>query len=101
MTAESEELLKGGNAIAEALAKVQPRDLQAEWEIAQVLGETREGQTVKILGGMKEFHGKIGTIGAKEGKAYRVHLHEPVHIPGVGHVKDDLWEPQHLKRIKD
>jgi len=101
LTAESEELLKGGNAIAEALAKVQPRDLQAEWEIAQVLGETREGQTVKIISGMKEFHGKIGTIGAKEGKAYRVHLHEPVHIPGVGHVKDDLWEPQHLKRIKD
>jgi hypothetical protein len=33
---------------------------------------TREGQSVKILGGMKEFIGQTGTIIQKEDKLYRV-----------------------------
>ena len=63
----------------------------------------RTGQRVRIKpnGGMKEFHGKTGRITGKEGKHYRVTLDEPVHIPGVGHVEDDIWEPGHLKTIKE
>lgn len=66
--------------------------------------ESIEGRDVMIKphhGGMKEFHGKTGTVIGKEGKHYRVKLHEPVHVPGVGHVKDDLWERGHLKVLRE
>jgi ribosomal protein L21E len=59
------------------------------------------GRSVKIKpgGGMKEFHGKTGRIIGKEGKMYRVKLDEPVEIPGVGQVTNDLWEPSMLRRM--
>jgi hypothetical protein len=59
----------------------------------------RSGQRVKITGGMKEFVGKMGLITHKEDKLYRVKLDEPVEIPGVGEVYDDLWETQYLTQI--
>jgi hypothetical protein len=55
---------------------------------------------IKPQGGMKEFWGKTGTVVGKEMKMLRVKLDEPVHIPGVGMVKDDLWEPGLLKTIR-
>jgi hypothetical protein len=63
----------------------------------------RFGQQVKILGGMTEFVGRIGTIVGEEGtrpRMYRVSLDEPVEIPGVGRVEDDLWEGRMLKAVR-
>jgi ribosomal protein L21E len=55
--------------------------------------------------GYKEFHGKVGTVIGHEmdGRTtmHRVKLDEPVEIPGVGKVKDDLWAPEYLKSHKD
>jgi hypothetical protein len=64
--------------------------------------DAREGQRVKIMGGMREFVGQTGTIISEEGsnpKMYRVRLDNPVNIPGVGKVTDDLWEGNLLKKI--
>jgi hypothetical protein len=63
----------------------------------------RYGQEVRIAGGMKEFVGRLGTIIGEEGtrpRMYRVRLHEPVEIPGVGEVTDDLWEGPALKAVR-
>jgi hypothetical protein len=62
----------------------------------------RLGEYVRINAGMNEFVGSTGTIVGVEGikpKMYRVRLDEPVSIPSVGLVKDDLWEGSHLKRV--
>lgn len=63
------------------------------------------GQRVKILGGMTEFVGKTGTISQnheKDGRTtmYRVRLDEPVDVPGVGQVKDDIWAGEWLRNIR-
>jgi hypothetical protein len=63
------------------------------------------GQRVKILpeGGMREFWDHTGTIiGVEPGRPtmYRVRLDEPVDIPGVGRVRDDLWEGRTLRDIR-
>lgn len=63
------------------------------------------GQKVKITAGMTEFIGKIGTVienTEKDGSTtmYRVRLDEPVNIPGVGRVEDDLWSGAGLKTIR-
>lgn len=55
---------------------------------------------MKILGGLHEFVGKIGTIIGKEGNMYRVRLDEPVAVPGVGRAPDDLWEGRFLKKMR-
>jgi hypothetical protein len=60
----------------------------------------RYGQRVKIIGGMAEFVGKTGTIISKESGMYRVRLDEPVEVPGVGAVRDDLWESKLLRRVR-
>jgi hypothetical protein len=63
----------------------------------------RYGQEVKIAGGMKEFIGRLGTIVGEEGsrpRMYRVRLHEPVEVPGVGMVEDDLWQGNSLKAVR-
>ena len=52
-------------------------------------------------GGMKEFHNATGRVGEKEGRHYRIHLDEPVEIPGIGKVKDNLWERGKFKLLKD
>jgi hypothetical protein len=31
---------------------------------------------------------------------YRVRLHEPVEVPGVGEVTDDLWQGTALKAVR-
>jgi hypothetical protein len=31
---------------------------------------------------------------------YRVRLHEPVEVPGVGEVTDDLWQGAALKAVR-
>jgi hypothetical protein len=54
------------------------------------------GDRVEILGGMAEFAGKTGTIiddSERDGvyKMYRVRFDEPVEVPGLGRVTDDLW----------
>jgi len=54
---------------------------------------------VKIIGGMKEFHGRTGTA-VREGKMWRVYLDEPVLIESIGYVADDLWEGHLLKTVK-
>jgi hypothetical protein len=60
-------------------------------------------QHVKILGGMSEFVGKTGIIVdyEKDGHTtmYRVRLDEPVDHPGIGIIKDDLWEGKLLRKI--
>ena len=58
------------------------------------------GQKVKITGGMKEFVGRTGIVAFKEDGLYRVRLDEPVNIPGIGIVRDDLWGGSFLKRIR-
>jgi hypothetical protein len=63
----------------------------------------RFGQEVRIAGGMKEFVGRLGTIVGEEGtrpRMYRVRLHEPVEVPGVGEVTDDLWQGNALKTVR-
>jgi hypothetical protein len=62
----------------------------------------RLGQRVKIMAGMTEFVGKLGTIvDVEQGRPpmYRVRLDQPVEIPYVGLVRDDLWEGKLLRRI--
>lgn len=54
---------------------------------------------VKILGGMREFVGKTGDA-VREGKMWRVYLDEPVIVPSVGTVRDDLWEGSFLKTLR-
>ena len=80
-----------------------------EWLEEEQLDEAQIGHRVKIIqpkfgGSMKEFHGKTGTVTGieKDGSTnmYRVELDDPVDIPGVGKVSDDLWAGQHLKKIK-
>ncbi len=67
----------------------------------------RIGKRVRILGGMQEFVGKTGTIvdaqkmGRHEPIYYRVRLDTPVNIPGVGQVRDDLWQGHLLKTIRE
>jgi hypothetical protein len=63
------------------------------------------GQRVKILGGMPEFVGKCGEIRGNHERdgttvMYRVRLDEPVMIPGVGEVSDDLWAGSFLKTLR-
>lgn len=62
------------------------------------------GDSVKILGGMKEFVGKRGYVTGIEmdgrKRMYRVRLESPVEIPGVGAVEDDLWSRPFLRRIR-
>ncbi len=64
------------------------------------MSKDRSGQRVRITGGMAEFVGKTGTVMFKEGGLYRVRLDEPVMIPGVGEVHDDLWESRLLKAVR-
>lgn len=59
---------------------------------------------VRIVGGMREFVGKIGTIidnTERDGGRiqYRVRFDTPVEVPGVGAVSDDLWTRPFLKRV--
>ena len=50
-------------------------------------------------GAIPEFTGKTGTA-HKEGKMWRVTFDTPVEVPGVGQVRDDLWEGRFLKTVK-
>lgn len=72
--------------------------------------QSRVGQRVVIKtprGGnpWREFEGQAGRIVGEERdgrtRMYRVRLDEPVNIPGVGLVHDDLWQSQYLKRCMD
>lgn len=58
-------------------------------------------RSVKIKSGMTEFIGCTGQIVGQEMKMYRVRLDEPVMIPGVGMVKDDLWERACFNVLRD
>ena len=64
------------------------------------MAQVSYGRHVKILGGMKEFVGKTGMVVDREGKLLRVYLDQPVEIPNLGMVTDDLWEPRLLKTIR-
>jgi hypothetical protein len=61
---------------------------------------SRYGRRVRIVGEAAELRDKIGTIIAREGMLLRVRLDEPVEVPGIGLVTDDLWEPRLLKAAK-
>jgi hypothetical protein len=65
---------------------------------------SRIGRRVQIMGGKKEFVGRTGVIVdlEKHGweKLYRVELDDPVEIPLVGLVTDDLWEGRFLKTVR-
>ena len=61
------------------------------------MANDRTGQHVTITGGMREFVGRTGRIMHKEMGMYRVRLDEAVEIPGVGLVRDDLWESKLLR----
>ena len=63
------------------------------------MSSNRIGCRVLITGGMQQFIGQTGTIVSKEDHMYRVRLDQPVDIPNVGVVGDDLWESQYLKTI--
>ncbi len=65
----------------------------------------RTGRRVTITGGMPEFVGRTGTIVGVEytngrNLLYRVRLDEPVEVPGVGLVRDDLWESRYLRNVR-
>lgn len=66
----------------------------------------RIGKRVRITGGMSEFIGRTGTIvdteklGRHEPLYYRVRLDQPVNVPLVGLVHDDLWQGHLLKTIR-
>ena len=64
------------------------------------MSSNRIGRRVRIMGGMQEFIGKTGTIAWMEGPMFRVVLDDPVKIPNVGVVGDDLWEGHLLKTIR-
>lgn len=54
---------------------------------------------VRIVAGMAEFVGQVGEA-IREGKMWRVYLDQPVEVPGVGRVSDDLWEGRFLKTVR-
>lgn len=63
------------------------------------------GQRVKVVGGMREFVGQFGTVvdnTERDGRTtmFRVRLDAPVEVPGVGHVRDDLWSGAHLRNVR-
>jgi hypothetical protein len=63
----------------------------------------QHGDSVKILGGMKEFVGRTGTVYGDDPEydgLWRVRLDSPVQIPDVGTVTDDLWKRNLLKIVK-
>lgn len=66
----------------------------------------RIGQRVKILGGMAAFVGKTGEIVEIDKSCggglpyYRVKLDEAVEVPGVGFVRDDIWQGHLLRNVK-
>lgn len=61
---------------------------------------------VRIISGMQEFVGKTGTVVCekeyRDGRTWmhRVRLDEPVEIPGVGLVTDDLWSGATIRTIR-
>jgi hypothetical protein len=61
--------------------------------------DRRIGKHVRILGGMKEFIGMTGTIVDVEHHGW-VKLDDPVEVPRVGRVTDDLWEGRLLKTVR-
>lgn len=63
------------------------------------------GQRVKILDGMSEFVGRVGTIidnSEKDGRTtmYRVQLDKAVEVNGIGMVEDDLWSGAFLRNVR-
>lgn len=59
------------------------------------------GRSVRILSGLDEFVGKTGTVIDKEDRMYRIRLDTPVRVEGVGVVRDDLWERNGFKLLRD
>jgi hypothetical protein len=72
--------------------------LEAKLEIGARVKLVYPKDRVDSLG--KYFNGKTGVVRAKEGNYWRVYLDQPVDIPEVGKVTDDLWERQFLKVVK-
>lgn len=65
-------------------------------------------RSVQLTSGLKEFVGKVGTIVGLEdlgrpgdNRLYRIRLNTPVRVEGVGVVRDDLWERQGFKLLRD
>jgi hypothetical protein len=68
------------------------------------MAQRQYGSRVKVTGGMREFVGKTGTVVGVEqdGRTtmYRVRMDEPVEVPGVGRVTDDVWAASHVKTAR-
>lgn len=60
------------------------------------------GATVKIKPGrgLDEFAGKTGTVIGIEDEYLRIKFAEPVYVKGVGMVKDDLWMPHTVSKVR-
>jgi hypothetical protein len=62
------------------------------------------GTSVKITSGDLAFVGRTGCIvseGYEYDRLYRIRLDEPVEVPGVGKVTNDLWERKFFKVVKE
>lgn len=65
------------------------------------------GTRVEILSGMPEFIGKRGTVTGHEkldrygGDHHRVRFDTPVHVNGIGSVTSDLWQKEHLRKVRN
>ena len=51
-------------------------------------------------GGLGEFGGHKGTVIGIEGEYLRIKLDEPVYVKGVGMVRDDLWMPYTVTKLR-
>lgn len=67
----------------------------------------RTGDSVLLLdvpGQMKEFAGKTGRVVHEEmlgrERYYRIRMDEPVNIPGLGRVTDDLWTSKFIRKVR-
>lgn len=74
--------------------------------IMKGLKEVRTGQHVRIQGSLADpFAGQTGYVRGFEmdgrTKMYRVRLDNPVDVPGVGLVTDDLWAGHLLKVLRE
>ena len=65
------------------------------------------GTRVEIKSGMPEFIGKRSTVVGHEkldkygGDHHRVRFDSPIDVKGVGPVKSDLWQKEHLRKVRD
>lgn len=107
---QANELLENSmlNIAVSSIEETKKEIAQSFFEGIPLEEDKRIGQSVRIhypehqrRGMGAQFHGQKGYISNKEDGHYRVVLDNPVHIDGVGKVKDDLWKGSYLKKLKE